>query len=435
MALLRCALPSLAAGFVGLYLVAPARAQEAAAEPASVVVVSAYPEQMTTRFQDAFEHRFPGVHVRFVWKQRRDAYQMLSQPDNGGADVYWAASPENYRALADIGAFQHFDVDRNVLPGRIGGQWISDPGGAFEAAEIAGYGYAVNLDILKQRGLPQPKTWRDLASPAYFGLIALPIAARVGFSPLLYDIILQSEGWAPGWALLGEIAANANPAFSGGAPAAAVESGEAAAGLSIDFFAASAAANGAPVAMVYPIHTAFAPAHLAMTAHAPHPVQAHQFIDFLLSREGQLLLLHPDIGRHPVRLDAYEPPRPGVTNPFAVHDELFPFNGDLARLRRDAVVTLFDVVIAERLDELKKLWPLIHAAEAPSAPPALRAAAARARDLASFVPMTPEQASDPGFLARFASPDFSRAQADGWRLEIARARAGALEDLSKAAAQ
>lgn len=411
-----------------------AQVEAASLEPETLTVVTSYPEQMTTRFQESFERKYPNVHVRIVWKQRNDAFAMLGQPDGGGADVYWAPSLENYRALADKGAFQHLDVDRAVLPGKLGRQWLSDPGGAFEAAEIAGYGVAVNLETLQQHALPKPKTWRDLASPAFRGLISVPVAGRVGFSPVLYDVIFQSEGWTPGWALLTEIAANAGVAHSGGEPIGAVESGDAAIGFAIDFFAASAAANGKPIAMIYPTRTAFVPAHIALMAHAPHPQQARAFVDFVLSRDGQILLLHPDISRHPVRLDAYEPTPPGVTNPFAIVKDLFPFDSEKARLRRAAIVALFDVAVAERMDELKMLWPLIQSAEVSATTPAQKAAAAIARQKAGFVPMSAAEADDSAFLARFSSPEFVKTQSELWRTEISRSRGEAFDLLAKAGA-
>jgi phosphoglycerate transport regulatory protein PgtC len=421
--------------FSALAVVSAGVCGRASADPTtsdSVTVVTSYPEQMTTRFQEAFERKYPNIHVRIVWKQRKDAFDMLGQPDGGGADVYWAPSLENYRALAEIGAFAPIGADRKLLPGKLGAQWISDPGGAFEAAEIAGYGVAVNLDSLKRHGLASPKAWRDLASPAFRGQLAVPVAGRVGFSPVLYDIIFQSEGWAPGWALLSEIAANASSAKGGLGPISAVESGDAAVGFAIDFFAAAAAANGEPIAMVYPERTAFVPAHVALMAHAPHPELARSFVDFLLSRDGQRLLLQPDISRHPVRLDAYQPPPPGVADPFSNVDKLFPFDAEKARLRRNAIVALFDVAVTEQLDQLKKLWPLIQQAEAADAAPAQKAAAALAREKAGFVPMTAAQADDPEFLARFASPDFVKAQSEKWRAEIARAREDAFDGLAKA---
>jgi hypothetical protein len=143
------------------------------------------------------------------------------------------------------------------------------------------------------------------------------------------------------------------------------------------------------------------------------------------------MLLHPDISRHPVRLDAYEPPPPGVTNPFAIVKDLFPFDAEKARLRRDAIVALFDVVVAERKDELKKLWPLIQSAEAADATPAQKAAAALAREKAGFVPMSAAEADDSEFLARFSSAEFVGTQSELWRAEISRARAEAFDLLAK----
>lgn len=396
-----------------------------------VVVVTSYPEELTTRFEAAFEKVAPGVHVQIVWKQGRDAFAELSRPDHGGADVYWAPSLDNFRSLADRGLFAPLTVDRTALPGKVGAQMLSDPQNRYEATEIAGYGVAVNPEALRARNLAPPSTWRDLAAPGFADLVSMPIASRVGFSPVLYDMILQSEGWSPGWALIGEIAANAGFASSSGGPVASVGEGSVAAALTIDFLAISAAANGRPVRMVYPSRTAFGPAHVAVLADAPHPQAARAFVDFLLSRDGQKLAMHRDIGRHAVRPDAYADMPDYMVNPFDNPAAYYAFDSDLARLRRRLVAALFDIAVVERNDEDRKLWRALQAAEAaagPNAAPEIRDRLKRARERLGYTPVADSEATKPEFLRQFGrAATGSREDADpatlaAWRAAIAAAR-------------
>lgn len=407
-----------------------------------VVVVTSYPEEMTGRYEQAFEKANPGVDLRIVWKHAREAQALLTSPGHGGADVYWTPSLPSFPALRDAGMFRPLAVDRAVLPGRIGAQEVSDPQGTYEAFEVAGYGIITNPAALAARGLTPPTSWRDLAQARFAGLVSLPIASQVGFSPALYESLLQDAGWDDGWALIGEIAGNARPITAGGQVADSVQTGETVAGLTIDFFARSAIANGHPVGFVYPPRTAFVPAQVAITAHAPHPDAAKAFVDFVLSAEGQAMLFHPDIRRSPVRPDVYGDASAGQVNPFAQNGG-FAYDVPLGLARSPLVVALFDRLVTERLPETAALWQTIHAAEAalgPTPAPERAERLARARALAGWVPVTAQDAADPAlsalFRARRDTPDAdarARALEATWTEQVTRIRAEALALAQQAA--
>lgn len=400
-----------------------------------VVVVTSYPEEVSTRFETAFEKAHPGTDVQIVWKQVRDAAADLSRPDQGGVDVYWAPALTAFPTLRDAGAFRPLAVDRTVLPGRIGAQRISDPEGCFEAFEVAGYGIVSNPAVLAGKGLPAPATWRDLADPRYAGGVVLPVASRVGFSPALYDVILQAEGWTAGWALVGEVAANASLAGAGPAVTDGVVEAAAAA-PTIDFFPRTQIANGHDLRLVYPPRTAFLPAHVAITRTAPHAQAAAAFVDFALSRPGQEILFHPDVRRYPVRPDAYATAPAGQANPFQrAADDGFAYDTGLGIDRAALIAALFDRMVTERHDRLKTLWPAIRAAEAAAAAdPAQTDAARRARALAATVPVSDADARDPAILAAFRDRH-SSAEAEAraaaleasWTQTLDTAQAAALE--------
>jgi len=367
------------------------------ADDARVLVMTSYPEVMTTRYEQAFELAHSGIDLQIIWKRSNDAFAELSKPDQGGIDVYWTPAAENFLALRDRQAFHALTVDRAVLPGRIGGQAISDAQGFFEAFEVAGYGLAVNRDVLAARGLAIPTRWEDLAAAPYAGLIVLPVPGRVGFAPALYDVILQGAGWEAGWRLISRIAANAR-LDTGLGMIDSVVAGDAAVALAIDFPIRAAITNGRRIAMVYPQPTAFLPAHVAITTRAPHATAARTFVDFLLSPAGQKLLTHADIQRYPVRPDAYDGSVPGAVNPFALPPgATFAYDGDRGARRRDLIVAVFDQAIARPHDRLQALWRRIGLAEAAlaRAPDAHRQSLLdEAKALAGFVPVTSAGAVD-----------------------------------------
>ncbi|MBM3552222.1 MAG: extracellular solute-binding protein [Alphaproteobacteria bacterium] len=396
-----------------------------AAEREAVVVVTSFPEELTTRYEREFERIRPDVHVQFVWKQSRDALGELTKPEQGGADVYWAPSPANFMLLRDRGAFRKISVDRAALPGRLGAQQLSDPTGLYEAYDIAGYGIVANPGALAAAGLSVPRRWRDLASPEYARRMAMPIAGKVGFSPALYDILLQSEGWTEGWRLLNEMAGEATLLDSGLAPTAAVREGKAALALTIDFIAEIARANGAPVEMIYPERTAFLPAHVAMTAGARHVPGAQAFIDFLLSKDGQQLMMERDSRRHPARPDAYRNAPEGLVDPFTLPATTFlNYDAEIGRRRPPLVTLLFELAIVEGHADNAELWRRIHDAEKKFAADAkAMAVIGEAKKLAGFVPVSESDSRATAFLERFARRDeIDPQQIAQWRDQIASAR-------------
>lgn len=260
----------------------------AVGQESRVAVVTSYPDEMMSRFETVFEQAHPGVDLQFIWKQSRDALAYLRGAGRDEADVYWTPSPATFLTLAEEGAFQQLEIDRTALPGRIGGQPLSDPKGRFEAFEVAGYGLAWSPAAFAARGLGAPDGWRSLADPKLKGAVALPIPGRVGFAPALYDVLLQAEGWEGGWALLLRAAAGAALIGSGGQTSQTVVDGDAAAAPTIDFFVESAIADGHPVALAYPKRTAFLPAHAALLATAKNAEAGRAFVEFVLSARGHV---------------------------------------------------------------------------------------------------------------------------------------------------
>jgi hypothetical protein len=264
---------------------------------------------------------------------------------------------------------------------------------------VAGFGLVANPEDLARRGLRLPQRWRDLASPSFAGLVTLPVAGKVGFSPTLYDVLLQGEGWADGWALLSEIAGNAR-LTAGGEGLVEQVAADGGVAATIDFFVLSAMAAGRPVAMLYPAPTAFSPAHVAVMAAAPHPEAAELFERYLLSPQGQALLFDRDISRHPVRPDAYAAAAAGrEANPFARSGAVtFPYDAGLGARRTPLVAALFEVAVTRRHDRLAALWQRLHRAEGAAGD---KAPLARARRLLTTPPISESEAADPALLALF----------------------------------
>ncbi len=79
--------PSRRSVLLGAVAATGALARPVLAQTATLQVVTSFPEELTTRYEQEFEKTHAGAHVQFVWKQSRDALEQLSRADQGGADV------------------------------------------------------------------------------------------------------------------------------------------------------------------------------------------------------------------------------------------------------------------------------------------------------------------------------------------------------------
>ena len=387
----RRALAALAATPLALSGVAGARPRQ------PVVVVTAYPEEVTSRFEAAFEKAQPDYRLQLVWRMPHDALPYLLAAGQSGADVYWSASPRTFAALKKDGALRALALDRNGLPARIGGTELTDPDGYYTATEMAGYGFVFDARRLAALGLNAPQDWADLAAPGWHGQIALPIPARVGFAPVMVDIVLQALGWERGWALWSAIAGNAVLVGNGSTFITdEVGSGRRALGLTIDFFAVAAIANGAALRFAYPRHGGLNPAHIAITASAPHPDGALAFARFVLSDAGQTLLATPAIRKLPVRPAVYAQLPADQFNPFdAARAGGYDYDDRRGQSRLSLVAALFEQTLVAEHTQRAELWRRLHAAEAAGRP------VAEARRYLEQVPLSEAEAADPALLARF----------------------------------
>lgn len=350
----------------GALAAAGASAPLEAAARRDVVVLTAYPDAVVSRFEAAFEKAWPRYRLRIVWRMPHDALPYLRQPGQGGVDVYWSASPRTFTQLKAEQALRKLPLSLTGLPGRVGGSVIDDPDGYFAASEVACYGFAVNPAYLARHGLAVPADWSDLAQPAYAGHVLVPDPVEVGFAPVLVDIPLQAYGWDNGWALWSAIAANARFVGRGGSFVSdELGAGRQGVGLSIDFFVASAIANGAPLKFVYPRQGGVNPAHVAVTAASPNPEGAKAFVSFVLSEAGQRLLTHPDIRKLPVRPSVYAGLPADHHNPFAVAAQGgYRYDNGRGRGRVVPVAAAFGQALVQPRAVLAPLWQKLRAADA-----------------------------------------------------------------------
>ena len=381
---------------------------QALALDGKLVVVTSYPVDTTGTFQAAFEAKHPGLQVEMLKKKTTAGIKYLQETAaNNTSDMFWASAPDAFEVLKGDDLLVKYDVKVQGIPDKVGAFPVHDPDGYYKGFAASGYGIMWNTRYLKAKKLPAPAEWSDLKKPVYFGHVGMSAPSRSGTTHLTVETLLQGMGWEDGWAEWKAIAGNFSTVTerSFGVPDG-VNSGQFGLGVVIDFFGLSSQASGFPVEFVYPTMTTLVPANIAIVKDAPNPEAAAAFIEFLLSAEGQELLLDPKIRRLPVNPATYAKAPEGFPNPFENSSigAAVKFDLDLSKGRYNVVNSLFDVMITYRLDDLRAAVEAIQGAEEALAGGSNAEAAQlieEARALVSQVPADAAKASDPDFNAIF----------------------------------
>ena len=223
-----------------------------------------------------------------------------------------------------------------VIPHRFGGDSLYDDRGRYYGVVLSTFGICYNVDRLREMRDPRaPETWADLGAPRFFNTLAVADPTKSGSANKCFEIVLQQvmsesgspeAGWVPGLSLIKRIFANArNVSDSAAKVVRDVGDGDAAAGMAIDTYGISEqfwsarVFDGAPRCFYVTPRggTAVSADPVQLLRGAPHRAAAQEFIDFLLSKEGQKLHCFKvgipggpvvnALNRPPVRRELYRP--------------------------------------------------------------------------------------------------------------------------------
>lgn len=381
-----------------------------AEEPSGrLVITTSFPNDMTAPFQRAFQKAYPKVQVEIQNRNTNTGVSYLRETaSNNVTDIFWSSAPDAFEVLKADELLAQYTPNVEGIPAEVSGYPIHDPDGYYAGFALSGYGIMWNERYLQAHKLPEPKEWDDLARPEYYDHVAMATPSRSGTTHLTVETILQGDGWEKGWATLKGLSGNFRMITerSFGVPDG-VNTGDFGLGIVIDFFGLSSQASGFPIGFVYPTVTTLVPANIGIVNNAPNRAAAEAFVDYLLSEEGQAVLLEPSIRRLPVNPATYAKAPADYPNPFK--DESIGaavnFDSQMSLSRFAVVDALYDQTITFLLSDLKAATKAVHEAEARLAkkPGNEKAEAliAEARELIAAMPITAEEAVAPEVVGAF----------------------------------
>ena len=341
--------------------------------------------EMTAGFQKWYKAKH-GVDVKLEWLDQGGTRNIIRfirsefkrNPDGINVDIFFGGGTDIYLEFKEEGLLQPYRLPEKILskiPPDYSGTPLYDPDFQWYGACLSGFGILYNKEQLELRGLPEPKTWADLARPELIDWVSSADPRQSGSVHKMYEIILQSYGWEKGFEVITKMDANVK-VFSRGSSDIVrdVDLGETAYGLAIDINALSKIAEAGPEKLGYVMpegETVISPDSVAMLKGAPHEELARTFVEFVIGEPGQKLWMlktgEPDgpteftLRRMSVMPHVYDLLGDRIdvaTNPFK-GGAVLQYDHELGSARDDIMADLVGAMTIDMHDELVKAWEAI----------------------------------------------------------------------------
>lgn len=255
------------------------------AHAGTVTVYSALEEDEIAAYVAAAKKSLADIDLKVLRLSTGDlGARILAESQHPQHDVIWGWSVSNMLdpriiellAPLDIPAVQTLPANARATDAR----WFAATG--YMAA------FCVNTERLKEKHLPMPKSWADLADPAFKGEVVLPSTVSSGTGYLQTVSILQIMGADKGWEFLKKLDGNVAQYFkSGSKPCKSARTGEYAVGASLAIAAMQSIQEGYPIEMVIPSEGAgYELEASALMKGSPHGPDATRFLSWSLSPEA-----------------------------------------------------------------------------------------------------------------------------------------------------
>jgi ABC-type Fe3+ transport system substrate-binding protein len=347
-----------------------------------LLIVSPHVPEIRREFSEGFSEWYRGRTGRIVavrWLDVGGTGQSVEYIKSrnsgknpaGGVDLLFGGGDLPYVILAGQNLLQKCPVPQDVLsriPKEIHGIRIVSPDSVWYGATLASFGIIINKDVAGMNGLALPRSWKDLAEPACRGWVASADPRYSGTVHVAMELILQTYGWDKGWEVLFKLAGNVQD-FTNSASVAAkdVALGQAAFGLSIDYYASMEVERYGADHLAYVLpegESIVNPDCIAVLKNAANPEAARAFVEYVLSDGQKLFALkkgepggprYVPLCRMPVDSTLYKSGAGRLSvdqDPFA-SSTLSVYNGRLAGSRWSLMGDLFAACLLTPHGEIK----------------------------------------------------------------------------------
>ena len=281
---------TLLAATMALGLSCPAFAAE------KLIIYTSMKESLIGKLKDAFVKKHPDINVDYQSAGAGKLMAKIAAERESGkiqADILWTSEVPDFYQMNGEGLFVKYispEVANILNP-------FEGYDGSFTPIRLGTLGIAYNTRFVKAA----PKSWDDLKKPEFKGAFGIADPALSGTSYMSVALLAQQFGWTFFEDLKKN---NAKMGKGSGQVVDDTASGELSGSLAVDYITMDKIEKGATLSIAYPKETLVIPSPAAIIKDTSNLEAAKKFIDFLLSKEGQMIIAGE--GTLPVRKDVTE---------------------------------------------------------------------------------------------------------------------------------
>lgn len=255
----------------------------------SLNVLCGTDEAWCAQMKQSFEDQ-SGMSISITRKSTGEILdQIRSEKSAPTIDVWWGGTGDTHLQAASEDLLEIYvpKHQADILP------WAQNffkMSGQHSSGIYAGaLGFAYNVQVLAQKGLPAPTCWKDLAKDAYRGLIQAGNPNSSGTAFTMLATLIQLFGEDEAFRDIGALNRNViEYTKSGSAPVKAAARGETLIGISFMHDAVTQKEEGFPLVIVAPCEgTGYEIGAVSIVKGTANIEAAQRFVEFALSPEGQ----------------------------------------------------------------------------------------------------------------------------------------------------
>ena len=260
---------------------------ESSGKGGAVMLYSSMQEDQLIAIKEGFNKKYPDVNMEYYFAGTGKVITKIAteaQSGQVGADVIWVGDPADYASFKKENILQTYsspEADK-IDPAYI------DPEGYYTGARMMNMGISYNTNLVSEE--EAPKTWNDLLDPKWNDQIVMTDPGSSGTSKYWRNAIMTHSKYGVDY--MQKLRDNGTYLESG----TTATSNQLAAGaykisVSLDYVTANLANEGSPLGFIYPEDTVSIFSPLGLVAKAKNEDNGKLLIDFILSKEGQEILV------------------------------------------------------------------------------------------------------------------------------------------------
>lgn len=253
----------------------------------SVMMYSSMQEDQLVAIKKGFEAQYPNVKMDYYFASSSKVITKMATEMQGGkldTDVVWVGDPADYESFKDQGMLQPYS---SAEASAIDSAYI-DSEGYFTGARMMNMGIAYNTVLVSPEDAPQ--SWNDLLDPLWDDQIVMTDPGASGTSKYWVNAIMSAPAYGQDY--IQKLYDNGCYLESGTtATHTQIAASAYKVGVCLDYVTSNLANEGSPIAFVYPEDTVSIYSPIGLAANCANEDNGKLLYDFILSVEGQNILI------------------------------------------------------------------------------------------------------------------------------------------------